>query len=318
MSRNWAPIINQARTIVNGYQYLITLRQLHYRLVMTQGLGYINNQTDYKQLSALTAEGRRQGNFPALQDQTRTIHRLAHWDSPAEGIRALASQYRRNRTETQDCFLCLAGEKATLLAQMNDWFNRDITNAANPADNRRALGIPIVLTRGYGSQTYTDDVKDMVLSDGRKAVLIYAGDMDPSGEDILRDFLHRTDCFDEVEHIAVRDQQISGFGLAVNEGKPQDSRAEAFVDRYPELHGQYGLGWGKMQRVKQNDGYVMRPTPVQIEVEAIEPNDLRQLYQDALDRWWNQGAYDTLLDVEGEERQQLYDLIDQLEQEESE
>jgi hypothetical protein len=38
----------------------------------------------------------------------------------------------------------LAGEKATLLAQLAAWFD--------------PLGAPIVLLRGYGSQTYLDNV----------------------------------------------------------------------------------------------------------------------------------------------------------------
>lgn len=291
MKREWGPIINQARNIVNGYNYLITLRQLHYRLVMTAGIGYTNSLGDYKRLSELTAEERRQGTFPALQDQTREIHRIASWDSPADGVEALASQYRRNRTETQDYFLCLAGEKATLLAQLNDWFNRDrAATATTPA--RRALGVPIVLTRGYGSQTYVDDVREMVERDGRKAVLIYAGDLDPSGEDILRDFLHRTNCWDETEHIAVREEQINNLGLTVAPGKATDSRAEGFIAKYGSLF--------------------------QVEVEAIEPNDLRQMYQDALANWWNQGAYDEILGVEAEERQQLYDLVEQLRSEQDE
>jgi hypothetical protein len=35
--------------------------------------------------------------------------------------------------------------------------------------------------------TYFDDVSDMLDRDDRPTVLIYAGDFDPSGEDILRD-----------------------------------------------------------------------------------------------------------------------------------
>lgn len=134
----------------------------------------------------------------------------------------------------------------------------------HPAGSARGvfadLGPPIVLLRGYGSQTYVDDVAHLARRDGRKAVLIYGGDFDPSGEDILRDFTERCEVWDQVEHIAVRPGQVDELGLVVNPGKASDSRAGAFVARHGEL--------------------------VQVEVEAIEPDVLRQLYTAALEGFW--------------------------------
>jgi hypothetical protein len=267
MARDWEPILDTAAAIVAEYPYQITLRQLHYRLVMTSGLGYRNIQSDYKQLSARTAEGRRDGSFPPLLDQTREIYREPSWTSPGDALRSLADQYQRDRTEDQDCLVVIAGEKATLLAQLSDWF--------------APLGVPIVLTRGYGSQTYLDDVASMVHRDGRDAILIYAGDLDPSGEDILRDFTERCYVWDKVEQVAVRPEQIAELGLVVNEGKASDSRAGAFVDRHREL----GL--------------------VQVEVEAIPPDVLRELYTEALAAWWDESKYQAVMEQERVERDRL-------------
>jgi hypothetical protein len=275
--RSWDPILEAAAGIVNEYPYLITLRQLHYRLVMTPGLGYLNNRSDYNQLSSRTAELRRQDAFPALLDQTREIHQRASWDSASDALRSLASQYRRDRTEGQEYLVVVGGEKATLLAQLSDWYED--------------LGVPIVLTRGYGSQTYLDDIASMVYRDGRDAVLIYAGDLDPSGEDILRDLEDRCAVFDKVEHIAVLPGQIDELSLAVNPGKSTDSRAAGFVARHGEL--------------------------IQVEVEAIEPARLRQLYDDALDRWFDKPTFDALVAEEGAVRRRLRELADDLEDEES-
>lgn len=293
LRRAWDPIIDAARTIVLSYAYLITLRQLHYRLVMTAGLGYLNTEGDYKRLSSLTAEGRRDTSFPALLDQTRETHRANSWDDPADALRSMLHWYRLDRTAGQTNLLVLAGEKATLLAQLEAWFDD--------------LGLPIVLLRGYGSQTYVDDVREMVDDDGREPVLIYAGDFDPSGEDILRDFLDRCDVFDpaNVERIAVRERQITPLSLVVNEGKADDSRAVGFVDRYPTLHAAHGLGTGKMVRTS---GGRMRPTPVQIEVEAIDPNVLQGLYQAAIDRYWDASAYDDVVQAEVAEKALLREV----------
>jgi hypothetical protein len=47
----------------------VTLRQLFYRLVSAQVIP--NSQAAYKRLSSLTAEARRNGDFPALIDRGR-------------------------------------------------------------------------------------------------------------------------------------------------------------------------------------------------------------------------------------------------------
>jgi hypothetical protein len=267
----WAPIIDAARLIVFGYTYLITLRQLHYRLVMSPGLGYDNTEQDYKRLSALTAQGRRDGSFPSLLDQTREIVTQPHWASPAAYI--MAESFMRDRTAGQDWLIVLGGEKATLLAQLQNWYSD--------------FHFPIVLLRGYGSQTYVDDVSQFALHDGRKAVLIYAGDHDPSGEDILRDFTERCPHFDAVEHIAILPGQIAQFGLPMNPGTATDSRAGRFI----ATHGYLG----------------------QVEVEALPPDDLQALYQAQIDAYWDETLYQNVLDQEKSDKALLREVQSALE-----
>jgi hypothetical protein len=259
---------------VAGYPYLITLRQLHYRLLSVPGLDYENTEADYNRLSALTAEGRRDGSFPDLRDDTRTIHEPPSWDSPKAAIRWAADVYRRDRTEGQQRCVVLAGEKTTLLAQLDDWFGD--------------LGPPFVLLRGNPSQTYVDQVAARVANDGRPSVLIYAGDLDAKGEDILRDFVKRCPVWDDIVQVAVTENQIGQLGLVVGPGNPKDSTARAFVARHPNL----GLA--------------------QVEVEAIAPNDLRQLYQDALDAVWDDSAAQRVLDAEDADRRRLVGLAQRM------
>jgi Plasmid pRiA4b ORF-3-like protein len=74
----------------------VTLRQLFYQLVSR--LLIPNKQQAYSRLSSLTAERRRQGEFPELMDANRKIHRHAFWGSPAEVLKDVTSQYRLDRT----------------------------------------------------------------------------------------------------------------------------------------------------------------------------------------------------------------------------
>jgi hypothetical protein len=259
----WEPVLDHAADIVRSYDTGVTLRQLFYRLVADGTLA--NTDTSYKTLSARTAAARRDGWFPALVDLGRTISRPLSFESPEEARAWLHDVYRRDRTEEQPYAIYIGVEKATLTALVRSWFND--------------RGIPVVTLRGYSSQTYVDDVVDDLEDDERKKVLLYVGDFDPSGEDILRDFDVRSDVFDEVTRVAVLPEQIAAYNLTPAPGKATDSRAAGFVARYGQL--------------------------VQVEVEALDPNDLQALLTEAVDRFWDVSAFEDAMAQEEADREEL-------------
>jgi len=183
----------------------------------------------------------------------------------AEALAALTDQYRRDRTEGQDTSVFLGVEKAGMVAQLDDWF--------------AALGLPILALSGYASQTLVDTVRSDVDEQGRPAVLLYAGDFDPSGEDIDRDFVARTDCWAKVVRIALDSGQVDEYGLPPAPGKAADSRSGAFVRRHGRL--------------------------VQVELDAVPPETLRALYERAIADWWDVSAHQRIVAAEADERRIL-------------
>jgi len=266
---DWPQVVTRAREIVLSYDTSVTLRQLFYRLVSAQVIP--NTQAAYKRLSALTAEARRHGDFPALIDRGRTIHRYESFGGPQDALDQLVRWYRLDRTRGQDVSLYLGVEKAGMVVQLQSWFGD--------------LGIPILALGGYGSQSYVDEVIEDVsrspmrpdaldraaagLPCQRGAVLLYAGDFDPSGEDIDRDFMERTDCWEAVVRVALSAGQVRDYRLPVNPGKAADSRAAGFIERHGSL--------------------------MQVELDALDPAALRELYQDAIDEYWDTSAYEAVL-----------------------
>ncbi len=260
---DWSAILTQAADIVSGYDTGVTLRQLFYRLVAAEILP--NTQVAYQTLSHRTAEARRKGWFPALIDRTRSIHRYRTFEDPAEARLWLRRIYRRDRTEGQVFSIYLAVEKAGILEQLEAWFGD--------------LGVPILALGGYTSQTYVDEIVADAEKQGRPAVLIYAGDFDPSGEDIQRDFLERTACFDEVARVALTAEQIEEYDLPEQMGKATDTRAGSFVARHGRL--------------------------VQVELDALPPDVVRELFTEAVARYWNDEAYRAVLAQEENESASL-------------
>jgi hypothetical protein len=223
--RNWAPIIARAVEIVLSYDTAVSLRQLFYRLVAAMLLR--NNMSDYCNLSTRTADARREGKFPPLADAGRIIHRYACWNGPDEAIRYAAAVYRRNRSERQDLQLYLGVEKLTLLAQLKSWFGD--------------LGIPILAFRGYSSETYEREIAEDIAesANGRPVVILYAGDFDATGSDIVRNFevqLNARGVKDwTLKHIALTAEQVADYNLPEAMGKPDDPRAKAFAAKHGRL-----------------------------------------------------------------------------------
>lgn len=246
--------------IVASYDTGVTLRQLFYRLVAEQVLP--NSESAYKQLSSRTAAARRAGTFPDLVDRVRVIHRFRHFSDPTQASQWLSEIYRRDRTENQERSIYLGVEKAGIIEQLETWFGE--------------LGIPVLSLGGYSSQSFCDQVARDVEEQGREAVLIYAGDFDPSGEDIDRDFLKRTACFDKVVRVALNASQVTQYGLPPQPGKATDSRARAFTARHGQL--------------------------VQVELDALPPDELRRLYQAAIDDFVDVSTLEGVLEQEEVER----------------
>jgi hypothetical protein len=256
---NWPGIVDQAAGIVRSYDTSVTLRQLFYRLV--SALLIPNTTGAYKRLSDVTAKARRAGTFPDLIDRGRDIHRWACWRDPEHALDDAVSCYRLDRTEGQDVSLYLGVEKAGMVIQLQSWFGD--------------LGVPILALGGYGSQSYVDVVRTDTERSVRPAILIYAGDFDPSGEDIDRDFTARTGCWDQVIRVALSAEQVTDYELPINPGKTTDSRAAGFIERHGQL--------------------------MQVELDALPPETLHALFQDAVDRFWDVSIYSAVLDREADD-----------------
>jgi hypothetical protein len=259
---DWCPILQRAAEIVRSYDTSVTLRQLFYRLVSQLLLP--NTYTSYKTLSTKTAELRRAGEFPDLIDRGRSIHRYATFAGPTDAMAVLIDQYRLDRTAGQDVSVYLAVEKVGLVVQLESWFGD--------------LGVPILALGGYSSQSYVNEILGDIPTD-RPAVLLYAGDFDPSGEDIDRDFVARTDCWAKVVRVALTVEQVTQYRLPPNPGKATDSRAAGFVARHGEL--------------------------VQVEIDALSPETLRALFAEAIAGYWDESACAAVLEQERAERELL-------------
>ncbi len=268
-NRNWNPIIEEAARHANGGG--ATLRQLHYLLVSNPDNEYKNTKDDYTSLSRLSAKARRAGTFPTLTDHTATVHVSSGDSSPIDTLRSAAESYRRDYKEGQPLQVRIVVEKNTLLGQVRHW--------ASP------FGLSHAALGGYGSQTAIDQINRSVRYGEGHPLLLYIGDHDPSGQDIQRDFIARTEgVWMDVVRLAVNPEQIDRYGLFPAPGKTGDPRARGFVEEHGEL--------------------------VQVEVEAIEPDTLRQLVEKAIIRHTDLSVLDEVKGRETVEKAQIMEFVE--------
>jgi hypothetical protein len=136
-------------------------------------------------------------------------------------------------------------------------------------------------------------------------VLLYAGDFDASGVTIDRVFGERTPgCWAHIERVALGPVQITGYGLTRQRGKHKDPNTAAFVARF-----------GAVALFDPAHPYVTErgkryPLPVQVEMEALDPDDLRELFTRAIEPFWDTSQYAVAMATEDAQRQHADLLAD--------
>lgn len=273
--------------IIEKYQaqgYRLTLRQLYYQLVIENAIP--NATTEYQKLSVLLKEGRMAGvvDWDAIEDRLRYPSQPYYDLSPEDAVNDMAGRYRLQRQKGQKTYIEVWVEKDALSGVLK--------RVTEP------LGVPIVVNRGYSSASAMHDAYKRFSNAHRKnkkIIVIYLGDFDPSGLDMIRDIKRRIGEFvdgggyEEIDFeilpIALTAQQIDQYKPPKNPAKMKDPRA-------PEYVAKYGLSsW---------------------EVDALEPSVLHSLLDDNIRSIMDIDVYDDILEQEETDKEKLENLKDYL------
>lgn len=231
---------NKARlAIINGiveeYQaqgYVLTLRQLYYQLVSRDVIP--NQQKEYTKLSILLKEGRMAGvvDWDAIEDRLRKPSVPSSWEEPIDILEACIKQYACPRQSGQEVY-------------MEVWVEKDALSGVLSRVTEK-YHIPILVCRGYSSASAMHDsfkrFKRASLRE-QEIKILYVGDFDPSGEDMVRDIEDRIWEFAlgddgcglfrfSIDKIALTPAQIEEYNPPPNPAKRSDPRAEKFIEEH--------------------------------------------------------------------------------------
>lgn len=202
--------------------YRLTLRQLYYQLVSRDIVP--NNQKEYAKLSGLLVEGRMAGevDWDAIEDRIR-IPYLPYWvNGIVDAMNDTIQQYRLDRMKDQESYIELWVEKDALSGVL-----KPITSYYH---------INLMVNRGYSScSAMYDSANRFKEHSNQDGFILYLGDHDPSGLDMVRDIKDRLLDFGVdiiVNHIALTTEQVKKYNPPPNPAKFQDPRANDYISKF--------------------------------------------------------------------------------------
>jgi hypothetical protein len=144
--------------------------------------------------------------------------------------------------------------------------------------------VPLMVARGYASLSFLYSAAEYINTLAVPTYIYHLGDFDPSGVNAgekIEETLHELapDADITFERIAVTPEQITAWALPTRPTKASDTRAKAFG------------------------------SDLSVELDAIEPNQLRALVQEAIERHLPPEQFEILKAAEESERDIITRLV---------
>lgn len=254
--------------------YKLTLRQLYYQLVASDLIP--NKQLEYKRLSKFLTQARMAGlvDWDIIEDRIRLPRREPHWDGIRDLMHNAIEGYRCDRWEDQDKFLEV-------------WVEKDaLSGVLYPICDE--YHVSLMVNRGYSSATAMHDAALRLRRHEKSCTILYLGDHDPSGEDMVRDVESRLrifGCNARVKKIALTMDQIRKYNPPPNPAKMTDPRAQGYVNEHGES------SW---------------------ELDALKPDVLHKLLHTEIKKIINMKKYNAVIEREKEEVEELREATENL------
>ncbi len=260
-------IIVKMNKVLAEYSGRVSVRQIYYQFVAR---GWIENtQKSYDRIQDVATKARYAGmiDWDAIEDRNRAAQRPSEFKSGAAALKTLYEDFRLDRWKGQPFYVEIWVEKAALagvLATVSDVFH-----------------VTMMINRGYSSASAMKESADRIrFRSGlfARPVVIYLGDHDPSGEDMVRDIRERLIEFGcpqwlDIRKLALTMAQIEEYKCPPNPTKVTDSRATAYIEKYGNS------SW---------------------ELDALPPDTLEEMLADAVKSYIDKGKMDAVITRENQ------------------
>jgi hypothetical protein len=247
-------------------QQPMTVRQVFYQATV-HGL-VPKTENGYQMVATDLGNMRREGELPYgwIADNTRWMRKPTTYDSMEEALQDTAKFYRRGLWKDADAYVEI-------------WLEKDaLSGVVYPVTSE--YDVPLMVARGYASLSFLNNAAEALAEEERPCYIYQLGDHDPSGVDAARSIEARLremapDAEIHFKRIAVTPQQIAEWNLPSRPTKTSDPRSKNWTG---------------------GDS---------VELDAISPDDLRQLVRDCIEQHVDQDQLDFLREQEAREKEML-------------
>jgi len=201
----------------------MTVRQLFYQLVSRQVIE--NSRSAYQAVSNALVTARKSGEIPWqwIEDRLRRPRHVSMWSDLSTFAETACASYRRDVWENQPNYAEVWLEKDALSGIFEDVLNY--------------FGATLNVGRGYDGW---DSIHNAAarFGKGRGDSILYFGDFDPSGEDMVRSLRERLgyfDCKPEITKVALTPEDIERYGLPPDVTKAADRRAAKHIAKHGNI-----------------------------------------------------------------------------------
>ncbi len=247
----------------------MTVRQTFYQATV-HGL-VEKSDAGYNKVQTDLVQMRRSGKLPYdwLADNTRWQRKPRTFDSVQQALDDTARFYRKSLWTDADAYVEI-------------WLEKDaLAGVVMPITSM--YDVPLMVARGYASLSFLHTAAEYIAEIDVPTYIYHLGDFDPSGvnagekiEQTLKEMAPDADI--TFERLAVTPEQIKTWNLPTRPTKTSDSRARGFGD-------------------------------ISVELDAIAPQDLRELVRDAIERHLPPEEFAVLKAAEESERQLIGGLV---------
>jgi hypothetical protein len=268
----------------------VTVRQLYYRAEVARVPGIDKTEGGYDKIQRQVLALRRLGRLPYrhVADLTRWMRKPNTYDSVKQALQTTARLYRKALWADAEVYIEV-------------WLEKDaLAGVIYPVT--ALYDVPLMVSRGYSSETFCFKAIESRWDDARPYVVYYLGDFDRSGRDAaatLKEKLERFATEKHVEvafiHLAIEADDILEFAnsdkqVLVNVG----GQARWLPTREPKRKSPADRLW---------------PYPFACELDAIEPDDLRAAVRTVIEQHLPPDQLEVLKVAEDSEREFIAGLV---------
>ena len=277
-------IVPKVNAILKQYEYPLTLRQVYYRLVAAMAIE--NTRSNYTSLSSILVKARERGevDYKRIEDRVRsTIEDQYMLQSPEDLYEMMiysmdhaAKKYRRDPWPKQD-------------SHVEVWLEKDALSTVISRIATDKYGVTVAVNRGYGSFSFIKEgAERLAMFDDKSIHILYFGDFDPSGEDMVRDLQKRIMLYGaptaKVHKIALNPDQIKTWQLPAAPAKTSDKRAAKFIEAYGDKSS--------------------------VELDALDPVDLQAIVKASIEEYIDPGRWSNVADKSTNDLREISEMMD--------